>query len=1162
VQVFDANTAPASAGPDQDLCTPQTSTTLQASTVAMPGMGTWSIVQGGGTISDVNDPFATISDLQVGVTVLEWTVDNGPCGGITTSQMTITLFDENNPVADAGADQELCTPGGTTTGTTLAGSAVIFPAVGTWTLVSGDAQIADPNDPNSAVTDLGVGVHTFQWTVSNGVCADPVTIDEVTIAVYDADNPVANAGPDQQVCTPVTQAVMGATPAIFPAVGTWTVVSGSGDIQDVNDPLTVITDLGMGTNVFRWTVYNGACPEGTTFDEVTIVLFDANAPPADAGPDQELCYPDTETTLAANPTVGAAVGTWTVVAGTGQFADPNDNTTVVTGLSIGVNTFAWTIESGDCATTTDQVNILVFDPQNADAFAGLDQALCMPQDSVFMAGSPLIAPATGTWTLVSGSGIPVDPNDPLTLIEGLSVGPNVFQWTVYNGVCANSITDDLVTITLYSDSTAAANAGPDLSICLPMTSIFLQAETPPAPAVGTWTLIQGGGTIVNPNDPQTEVIDLQQGNNVFVWTLEWDPCPNNGVLSDTMVVSVFDPFAPVANAGGDQFFCTPVTTTTMAANVPATPGVGSWTVLSGTVEVEDPADPATVVSGLTVGVHELVWTITNGECGFAPPTTADTVRIHVYDGTAPEASTGDDIRWCTPVSSAVLQANDPVFPATGIWTALSGTGTIVDPNDPLTAVLGLGVGQHDFQWTIDNGPCGSSSAIISVFIHDGDSDPADAGADQALCGPIDQAQMAGNAPVFPAVGEWTLVSGGGVFADPSDPLSTVTGLQFGDNVFQWTIDNGPCGTTDDLVTITLYDSAQAAADAGPDQQLCTPVNSVNLQANAVVAPATGMWTIVSGTGDISDPTDPQAVITNIGPGVIVLQWSISNGPCTQGPTTDEVTIEIFDGSAAVAAAGPDQSFCTPIVGDVTMFASSPVPPGFGQWELISGTADIADPASPFSAITGLTPGEHIFRWTVHNGACGSTSDEMSIMVYDHTVAAADAGPDQQFCQDVSATQLEAAPTSSTAYGTWTALGSGTIASPNDPGTDVTGLPQGDHWFVWTVHNGDCGTTADTMLVRIKDCLTLVIPDAFSPNGDGVNDTYVIHNLESYPDNSFQVFNRWGNKVLDRSPYNNDWDGTNQFGSVFGEQLPESTYYYVLDLNNGDQPYTGFIYLRR
>src|SRR5690606_17698502 len=272
-----------------------------------------------------------------------------------------------------------------------------------------------------------------------------------------------------------------------------------------------------------------------------------------------------------------------------------------------------------------------------------------------------------------------------------------------------------------------------------------------------------------------------------------------------------------------------------------------------------------------------------------------------------------------------------------------------------------------------------------------------------------------------------------------------------------------------------------------------------------------MWTIVSGTGDISDPTDPQAVITNIGPGVIVLQWSISNGPCTQGPTTDEVTIEIFDGSAAVAAAGPDQSFCTPIVGDVTMFASSPVPPGFGQWELISGTADIADPASPFSAITGLTPGEHIFRWTVHNGACGSTSDEMSIMVYDHTVAAADAGPDQQFCQDVSATQLEAAPTSSTAYGTWTALGSGTIASPNDPGTDVTSLPQGDHWFVWTVHNGDCGTTADTMLVRIKDCLTLVIPDAFSPNGDGVNDTYVIHNLESYPDNSFQVFNRWGNK---------------------------------------------------
>jgi gliding motility-associated-like protein len=89
-----------------------------------------------------------------------------------------------------------------------------------------------------------------------------------------------------------------------------------------------------------------------------------------------------------------------------------------------------------------------------------------------------------------------------------------------------------------------------------------------------------------------------------------------------------------------------------------------------------------------------------------------------------------------------------------------------------------------------------------------------------------------------------------------------------------------------------------------------------------------------------------------------------------------------------------------------------------------------------------------------------------------------------------------------------------------------------------------------------------IPDAFSPNGDGVNDVLVITNIETYPNNRITIFNRWGNKVYEASPYRNQWDGTSQFGSMYGETLPESTYYYVLDLGDGSDARTGFIYLRR
>jgi gliding motility-associated-like protein len=189
---------------------------------------------------------------------------------------------------------------------------------------------------------------------------------------------------------------------------------------------------------------------------------------------------------------------------------------------------------------------------------------------------------------------------------------------------------------------------------------------------------------------------------------------------------------------------------------------------------------------------------------------------------------------------------------------------------------------------------------------------------------------------------------------------------------------------------------------------------------------------------------------------------------------------------------------------------------------------------------------------------------MSIRVYDHTVADAFAGEDQVYCaHQTSTTQLDADAATSTASGSWTRLsGSGTIVDPTAHNTVVNDLALGDNWFVWTVDNGACGTTSDTVLVKLKDCLTLIIPDAFSPNDDGTNDVYTITNIENYPDNDFVVFNRWGNKVFEASPYTNTWDGSSQFGSMFGEKLPEGTYYYVLDPGTGDEAYTGFIYLRR
>ena len=90
-----------------------------------------------------------------------------------------------------------------------------------------------------------------------------------------------------------------------------------------------------------------------------------------------------------------------------------------------------------------------------------------------------------------------------------------------------------------------------------------------------------------------------------------------------------------------------------------------------------------------------------------------------------------------------------------------------------------------------------------------------------------------------------------------------------------------------------------------------------------------------------------------------------------------------------------------------------------------------------------------------------------------------------------------------------------------------------------------------------------IPEGFSPNDDGINDTFVIQGIENYADNRIRIFNRWGNKVYEASPYRNNWDGRNhEGGNVGSDKLPVGTYYYLLWLRKNDSPKKGYIYLNR
>jgi gliding motility-associated-like protein len=567
-----------------------------------------------------------------------------------------------------------------------------------------------------------------------------------------------------------------------------------------------------------------------------------------------------------------------------------------------------------------------------------------------------------------------------------------------------------------------------------------------------------------------------------------------------------------------------------------------------------------------------------------------------------EPDAGDDIttQFCNDGQSKDLRdflADDIV--ATGDWEDLTGTGLLTNS---LLTTAGLPEGTYSFRYTV-SGLCSlADDAILTLDIKNVPPPPV-ISVNTPLCEGSDL-QFSATA-VAGAVYEWTgpngftsteqapILNDISVTAAGTYSLAvTVNGCTSSDATFSVLVNAAPKSGEDAVVplcnegnVVDLRDYLSGTFDTGGVWEDVDGAGALNGNDFATEGVAEGTYQFRYTVSNICNVTDeaiisiqlkdiPQApALTAVAPVCegadvqlsaetitnAVYQWS---GP--DGFTSAEQNPLI---AAATTLANGDYSVNVTVNGCTSAMATVPVTinafPQFtvegntvlceGQASLLTVVPDNFDGASVsyqwylegslLAETSGALPISQIgtYEVTVDNNACTSNR-EIAVTLNDNPFELVlDSG-----CvnYDYMLWVANIAEISGAAV-TWTGPGNFIFTGPE---ANITNGPEGE--YTATVTNDEGCTAIASITIDNTSC---IIPKGVSPNGDGLNDSFDLSNLDVI---ELKIFNRYGLKVYEARDYLKEWHGQSEKGT-----LPTATYYYVITLSAGKQV-TGWVYLQR